>query len=323
MVKDLARAGFIWTLAATLFLAACLPAVPASAPAPAPPASVVPKADSAEQASFPMTVTDAAGRQVTLQKAPERIISLAPSNTEILFAIGLGDRIVGVTTYCDYPEEAKTKPKIGGTATVNLELVVAAAPDLVLGTNTHAKKIVPELESKGLTAIVLDPGNMEDVLTAITQVGQITGRTKEAEAVVGQMKARIKEIEGKVATAKTTPRVFWEVTRELVTPAPTSFIGDMIIRAGGSNVVKDTSIKWPRISQEVVIASDPEVIIIGDHTEQVTPQEISGRPGWRVLSAVKAGRLVPVNPDLVNRAGPRVVDGFEMVARAIHPEVFP
>lgn len=322
-MKSRSMVAFLSLLVGALLAAACLPAAPASSPPAATPASLGSKAAPAAQVVFPLTITDGAGRQVTIQKEPKRIVSLAPSNTEILFALGLGDSIVGVTTYCDYPEEAKTKPKIGGTATVNLELVVAAAPDLILGTNTHAKKIVPELESKGLTAVVLDPGKMDDVLAAMMLVGQLTGRTKEAEAVVGQMKAGIMELEGRVANARTSPRVFWEVTRELVTPAPSSFIGDMITRAGGSNIVKETSVKWPRISQEVVIASDPEVIIIGDHTEQVTPEEIAGRPGWKVLSAVKTGRMVAVNPDLVNRAGPRVVDGFEMVVRAIHPEVFP
>lgn len=305
----------LWPGGLCLLLAALLVGCAPAAPSPGP--------GVAQGETFPVTITDGAGRQVTVEREPQRIISLAPSNTEILFALGLGDKVVGVTTYCDYPEEAKAKPKIGGFATVNLELVVAAAPDLILASNVHAKKVVPELEAKGLTVVVMDPNEMEEVLANITQMGRLTGRDKEAEALVGQMGARIKEIEAKLATAKTSPRVFWEVSRELITAGPSSFIGDLIARAGGANIAKDTATKWPRLSQEVVIASDPEVIILDDHAAGVTPQEVAGRPGWQVMTAVKKGRVVPIQSDLVARAGPRIVEGFEMVARAIHPEVFP
>lgn len=291
-------------------LAGCVPAAPGQRP------------ETTGGDSFPLTITDDAGRQVTLEREPQRILSLAPSNTEILFALGLGDRVVGVTTYCNYPEEATAKPKIGGFSTVNLELVVAAAPDLILATNIHVQNVVPELEAKGLTVVVIEPNKMEDVLATINLVGRLTGRTKEAQALVGQMEARIKTIEAKLAIAKTSPRVFWETSRELVTAGPGSFIGDIIARAGGTNIAQDTSTKWPRLSQEVVIASDPEVIILDDHAAGVTPEEVAGRPGWQGITAVKQGRVVPIQSDLVARAGPRIVEGFEMVARAIHPEVF-
>ncbi|HLB13232.1 MAG TPA: cobalamin-binding protein [Dehalococcoidia bacterium] len=314
--------GVAWALAGTIILAACAPAPPASAPAPSAATSEASKAPAAAQASFPLTITDDAGRQVTVEQEPQRIVSLAPSNTEILFALGLGDKVVGVTTYCDYPEEAKAKPKIGSLISVDYETLLASAPDLILATTTQAKRIVPELEAKGLAVVVIDPTNLEDVLAKIRLVGRLTGRADEAQALVEKMDARVRETQAKLATAKTSPRVFWEVTRELISPGPSSFIGDMIVRAGGTNIVADTSIKWPRLSQEVIIASDPEVIIVGDHAEQVTPAEIAARPGWQTISAVKAGRMVPVDPNVVNRAGPRIVDGFELVARAIHPEVF-
>lgn len=305
-----------------LFLAACLPAAPAPLATPTTTTAAPPKATPAIQAGFPMAITDNAGRQVTVKQEPQRIISLAPSNTEILFALGLGDKIVGVTTYCDYPEEAKAKPKIGSLIAVDMEKIVAASPNLILASGLQAKQIVPALEGRGLTVVVIEPGNMGEVLAAIGMVGRITGRIGEAEKLVEQMQARIKDITNKVAASGTSPRVFWEISRELYTPGPSSFIGDMIAQAGGSNIVKDSSIKYPRLSQEVVIASDPEVIIVGDHTLQVTAEEIAGRPGWQGISAVKQGRMVPVDPDLVNRAGPRIVDGFEMAARAIHPEAF-
>ena len=314
--------GVAWALAGTIILAACAPAPPASAPAPPTSTPAAAGAPAAARASFPLTITDDAGRQVTVEQEPLRIVSLAPSNTEILFALGLGDKVVGVTTYCDYPEEAKAKPKIGSLISVDYETLLASAPDLILATTTQAKRIVPELEGKGLAVVVIDPTNLEDVLAKIRLVGRLTGRPDEAQALVEKMDARVRETQARLATAKTSPRVFWEVTRELISPGPSSFIGDMIVRAGGTNIVADTSIKWPRLSQEVIIASDPEVIIVGDHAEQVTPAEIAARPGWQTISAVKAGRMVPVDPNVVNRAGPRIVDGFELVARAIHPEVF-
>jgi iron complex transport system substrate-binding protein len=314
-------------LSLTLLIAGCVPAAtPAASPqTPTPGAALAQSTPtpSTEAASYPITITDDVGRQVTVARKPERIISLAPSNTEILFALGLGDRVVGVTKYADYPEEAKSKPKIGGFSTVNLELVVAATPDLILATGLHAKKVVPELESKGLTVVVLNPSTMDDVLENISLVGRLTGQVWEADALRTRMEAKIKEVEARLAKAKTSPRVFWEASREFYTAGPTSYIGDIIARAGGTNIATDTRTQWPRLSQEAIIASDPEVILLADHEAGVTPQEVAQRPGWQNITAVKKGRIVSMDSNLISRAGPRVVQGFEEVARAIHPEVFP
>ena len=180
-----------------------------------------------------ITVTDDAGRQVTLKGLPTRIVSLAPSNTEVLYALGLGDRVVGVTEYCDYPPEAKQKPKIGGFANIDLEKVIGLDPDLVLATSIHAKTVVSELEKRGITVVVVEPKNVDDVLAKIAFVGKLTGTSENANKLTTQLKSRIDAVTGKVATAKTKPRVFYEIDKTLFTPGPGSFIDDMITKAGG------------------------------------------------------------------------------------------
>lgn len=307
---------------AILLGVACAPAVPASAPVQPAATAATPKAAPAAQPSFPVTITDDAGRQVTVEREPQRIVSMAPSNTEILFAIGLGDKVVGVDQYSDYPPEALTREKIAGYATPNLEKVLSLAPDLVLATKIHAKTAVPSLEGHGLTVVVVDPANMDEVLEGILMVGKIGGGAAKAKALTGQIEERMRTIMAKAQASPRKVRVFFELSPQLHSVGPGSFIDDMIRRASGENIASDAKLPWPQLNQEVVLLKDPEVIVLSDHTAGESPEKVKARPGWAGVAAVKNDRVVTINPDLTNRPGPRVVEGLEALARAFYPEIF-
>ena len=296
-------------------LAALGPLAAACAPAPQPPSPPAP--------AFPVTVTDDDGQTVTIEREPQRLITLAPSNTEIVYALGIGDRLVAVSDYSDYPPEAAAKPKVGYIR-VDIERVIAYNPDLILATGAHRQQVTPQLRQRGLKVITLDPKNIDHVFDNILLVGRATGQTATAEKLVADLKARVRQIETKVRQAKTRPRVFFELDKSLFTVGPGSFIHDMIVRAGGENIAGDADRPYPQLSLEVLLQRDPEVIIITDIGPYggETPESVRARPGWQTISAVKNNRIVPINPDLVNRPGPRIVDGFEAIARALHPELF-
>jgi len=270
-----------------------------------------------------ITVTDDAGRQVTLKGLPTRIVSLAPSNTEVLYALGLGDRVVGVTEYCDYPPEAKQKPKIGGFANIDLEKVIGLDPDLVLATNIHAGAVVSELQKRGVTVVVVEPKNVDDVLAKIAFVGKLTGKSDNATRLTAQLKNRIDAVTAKVTAAKTKPRVFYEIDKSLYTVGPGSFIDDMITKAGGLNIAADAKGAYTQLSPEAIIAKDPQVILLGDINFGESPESVKARPGWANISAVKNGRVIPIaDENIVSRPGPRIVEGLELIARALYPELF-
>ncbi len=306
------RARGLWVFVILLF-AACAP--PAGAPAPQPTAAPAP--------AFPVTVTDDDGQTITIDQEPQRLISLAPSNTEIVYALGIGDRLVAVSDYSDYPPEAATKPKVGYIR-VDIERVIDYNPDLILATGAQRQQVTPQLRQRGLKVITLDPKNIEHVFDNIVLVGRATGQTAAAEKLVAELKARVQQTESRVRQARTRPRVFFELDKKLFTVGPGSFIHDLIVRAGGENIAGDADRPYPQLSLEVLLQRDPEVIIITDIGQYggETPESVRARPGWDSISAVKNNRIVPINPDLVNRPGPRIVDGFEAIARAIHPEAF-
>lgn len=298
--------------------ATSLPPTPTAIPPTATPVPPTPT-----PAAFPFTLTDDAGRTVTLKAAPQRIVSLAPSNTEVLYALGLGARVVGVTEFCNYPPEAKEKPKVGGFSKIDLERVVGLNPDLVLATNIHAKSIVPELEKRGITVVVVEPKNINDVLAKITFIGKLTGASDSAAKLTAQMQARIDAVTSKVATVKTKLRVFYEIDKSLYTPGPGSFIDDMITKAGGINIAADAKGSYVQLTPEAIIAKDPEVILLGDMLFGESPESVKARPGWANISAVKNGRIVPIpNEDVISRPGPRIVEGLELIARALYPDLF-
>lgn len=275
--------------------------------------------------AFPITLTDQMGREVTIEKLPERIISLAPSNTEILFTLGLEDRIVGVTDFCDYPEAAKSKEKIGGFSEPNIEKIISLQPDLILATSMH-QKAVEELEKLNVPSVVLDPKDFEDVFTSIEIIGKATGVDDKAAAVVGDLKARVKDIDDKVAklTADERPKVYYEIWPSPITTAgPGTFVNDIIQRAGGENIAKDAKKAYPQYSQEMIVAKNPDIIIFSHHgSSNQSAEDILNRQGWESIEAIKNNKVFYLEENLVQRATPRLVDGLEQLAEMMHPELF-
>ena len=286
-----------------------------------------PKPPPAEEAvSFPIEITDQLGRVVKLEKIPERIISLAPSNTEILFALGLADKLVAVTDYCDYPPEAKEKPSIGGFSTPNIEKVVALSPDLILAAQIQRKKIIPVLEGKGLTILALDPKTLDEVLESITLVGEVTGKGEEASQLVTEMRNRIKAVTDKTDSLPEAqrPRVFYITWHDpLMTPGSDTRHNELIRMAGGTNTARDLT-GYAAISLEAVIKADPQVIIagVGMGSGKDSPfQYVRTEPRLRNVDARINNRVYSIDVDLAGRPGPRIVDALEKFAEFIHPEL--
>jgi len=274
---------------------------------------------------FPMRITDDLGRQVTIKEAPQRIVSLAPAITETLFALGLSDKVVGVTNYCDYPAEAKTKPKVGGFSTPSAELVVAAKPDLVLATTIN-ENYVPQLEQAGLTVVTIESLNLAQVLENIRLIGQVTGASEAANNLTADMQKRIDSITTKVSVLpdEQKPAVYFEIWPDpLTTGGSKSFVNSLITMAGGKNIAGDVELDWVNLSPEMVLARDPKVAILCHHGSSLqTVEDFKSRKGWGQVSAIKNNRIGLVSDEnTVVRTGPRVVEGFEYMARLIHPDL--
>jgi len=267
----------------------------------------------------PITLDDDKGRTVTFEEVPQRIVSVAPSNTEILFALGLGDRIVGVTDFCDYPEEALDKPKIGDVVPFDLERVVAAEPDIVLATSLHYPDGVAALEGVGVTVFVLAPETLDEVMDNIAVVGEITGKSEQAASLIAGLRERIEAITDKTQplTDVERPGVLFVIWHDpLFVAGSGTFAHDLIIKAGGGNLAYDLP-DWPMIDLETVIARDPQVIIA---THGAGP--VADEPRLAVTRAMAEDRLYVVLDSPFVRPGPRLVDALEELARLLQPELF-
>jgi len=282
----------------------------------------------ADEAAPPtIEITDQLGRTVKLDRTPLRIISLAPSNTEILFALGLGDKVVGVSDYCNYPPEAQKKPSIGGFSTPNIEEVVALSPDLILATSIHEKRVIPQLEGKGLTVFALDPRTIDEVLESITLIGEVTGKREEASGLVAEMRNRIKAVTNKSDNLSETekPRVFYAVWHDpLKTAGSDTRHHELIRMAGGINIAQDLT-GYAAITLEAIIEANPQVIIasVGMGTGEDLPlQFVKTEERLRNMDARISNRIYDVDVDLVGRPGPRIVAALEKFAEFIHPELF-
>ena len=307
-----------------LALAACAPQALPPAPPPTQ-ASVTTPAP----ASFPLAVTDDLGRKVTFGAAPRRIVSLAPSNTEILFAVGAGDQVVGLTKYCNYPPEAGAgRTAIGGfTAnSISVEKILALQPDLVVAAGNSQKPVIEALEQTHVMVVALDAQDLDGIYKNIFLAGQITGHTSQAGALVDQMKRRVAAVSDKVKTIPTGERlrVFYEVWDEPLTAAgPTTFIHQVIELAGGSNIFADVKEQYPQVSPEVVIERNPDVILgPSSHGSALVASKIAARPGWQPIEALQKERIAIVDGDIISRAGPRIVDALESVAQLLYPDRF-
>ncbi len=325
------------TLLLALLLAGCGPArsaTPTEAPVSVSPTGTMstelPATEAviaAPTASMEIKLTDGLGRPVVLKEAAQRVISLAPSNTEILFAIGAGEQMVGRDDYSDYPEAAKNVASIGSAFDeLNTELIVSMKPDLVLAAEINKPEQVKALEDLGLTVYYLkNPTTLEEMYTNLEIVAQLTGRESEAAAAIEALKARVAAVDKKIMPLSSRVSVFYEIDgtdpAKPFTAGKGTFITLLIERAGGDNIASDID-GYPQLSLEQVVAADPAFIILGDSKFGATPESIAQRPGWANLSAVKSGQVVPFNDDLLSRPGPRMVDGLEEMAKLLRPELF-
>lgn len=274
-----------------------------------------------------LTFTDGLGREVKLNGPAQRIVSLAPSNTEILFAIGAGEQVVGRDALSDFPEEAKAATDIGMTFdALNTELIVSLKPDLVLLAEINPSEQVKQLEDLGLNVYYLkNPLTLEEMYGNLEIVAQLTGHEEEAATLIESLKARVAAVDEKIAPISSRFSVFYELDAtdpaKPFTAGKGTFITQLIERAGGYNIASDLE-GYPQMSLEQVVAEDPAFIILGDARYGVSAETIAQRPGWENLTAVKSGNIHAFNDDLVSRPGPRLVDALEELAKLLRPELF-
>lgn len=273
---------------------------------------------------YPVTVTDDAGETLTLDHAPQRIVSMSPSETEILFALGLGDRIVAVSDYDNYPAEALDKPKIGGTWDPNVEAVLSHEPDLVIGGMSMMKESYEQFRSLGLPIYVARPKTLDAVMETILTFGTLTDTRERAEAIVSGMREDIRLVTEAAATIPEGERkkVYVEFAPGW-TVGSGEFLDELIRIAGGINVAGEQT-GWVQVSEEHVVASNPDVILyaadlIDYDTGKPLEELIRNRSGWGDVTAILENRLVPLNEDIVSRTGPRITQALRQVAEAIYP----
>lgn len=266
--------------------------------------------------------TDGRGRLVTVVSHPQRIISLAPNITETLFALGLDDRIVGVTTYCDFPAAARAKEKVGDTIHPNLERIISLKPDLVLiSTASQLENLTRQLDQLQVPVYVTDPRRVEEVVTSIRALGEVTGVAERGAEIAAGMERRIHEVQQRTKELN-RPSVFYVLqTGPLITAGRDTFINDLIDLAGGHSISAEEAAAYPQFSRETVVARAPDVIIApASHGSELVSEEVLRRD-FATTPAVRHNRIARVNADLIDRPGPRIVEGLEQLARAIHPEV--
>jgi len=264
-------------------------------------------------------VVDDLGRLVAINGTPQRIISLAPSNTEILFALGLADKVVGVTMYCDYPPEAQEKEKVGDYYGPDIEKIIALEPDLILATDFHRFDLIPALEEQGYAVFAVAPQTLEDVLGSIQMIGQITDKEAEALELVNGMRSTIDEIEEQTSELEEQPRVFYMTWHDPVwTIGRNTWIDDFINAAGGVNIFSQYFESGAMVEIEWVVFLNPEIIITSEWSYDwaINASELAS------TNASQTGRIYTLDDDLIQRPGPRLTQGLEWFAHFIHPEMF-
>jgi len=263
-------------------------------------------------------ITDDLGRRVRLPERVTSAVSLAPNLTEIVFAVGAGERLVGATSFCDYPEEAKRIRRIGDTLAPNIENIIALKPQIVLvSTASQMENFTKTLDAQGIAYFVTNPNSLDDIYKTIYQIGEIFRREERAYQIVDELKKRVADVEAVTGSAANV-KVFVQIDKNsLYTVGRDSFITDLISRAGGESLTGDVATAYPKISKETALALNPERIILSESENNLEPNEVFANS-----PAVKNGKVFRIEADLLSRPGPRVVDGLERLARALHPESF-
>lgn len=316
----------IWQLGLTAFLAVFLLAACGTATTPdKPKVDGTPEAE-VVKAEFPLTLTDSVGNDITLETAPATIVSMVPSNTEILFELGLGDAIVGVNDYDDYPAEALKKEKIGGQD-FNVEKIVSMNPEIVFAHESglgKGKEGLQQIRDAGIPVFVVkNAANFEETYTTIETIGQATGKTVEAEKIITDMKAKVEEVLAKLVTVDNKKTVFVETSPEpnIYTPGKNTFMDQMLEMIGAENIAADQE-DWFMIAPEEIINRNPDVIIVLYDYIETAVADVYARPGFDTITAIKEKAVVQVKENITSRTGPRLAEGLEEIAKAIYPEAF-
>jgi iron complex transport system substrate-binding protein len=290
---------------------------------PATPSTTPATSASATAPTVTPRATDDRGKTLQLRKPAERIVSLSPAATEIVFALGAGQKLVAVDDFSDFPSEVAGLPHLGGLR-ISAESVLAQNPDLILLPSYLDANTV--LDQTGAPIFVLEPVDLEGVYRNIDSIGALLDRVTAAQTLVADMRTRIQAIAARARTAPIRPRVLHEIDSvnptQIFVAGPRNFVDAMISTAGGVNVAADANNAFPQLQPEEIIRRNPEVIVLADAKYGVTLQSVSSRPGWSAIVAVQRGAVYPIDDDLVSRPGPRLVIAFEQYARLLHPELF-
>jgi iron complex transport system substrate-binding protein len=301
-----------------------VPSVPGQQPGEkAPSAKAAPEAASPKNAHAYREVTDETGRTVRLLQPVGRIVSLAPNLTETIYALGLQDRLVGDTDYCDYPVEAQKKPKVGGTINPSIEQVAALRPDVVLMASINRFETVRALDDLNIPVYETDPHNVQEILASTIKLADVLGVAENGVAVAGEMQQRLAELQRRLGDHPARRVLFVVWAEPLISIGKNTFIADALRKAGAVSIV-DTTQDWPKVSLEEIVRLQPEFLVFTVQNDEKAPDllTLSALPGWRSLDAVRNHRFVIVS-DAVNRPAPRIVSAIEDMARQLHPEAFP
>lgn len=281
----------------------------------------------ATNGSFPVTITDDANREVTIEEAPETIVSIQASNTEIAFALGLGEKIIGVSDYDNYPAETADIQKVGAQD-INAELVLTMMPDMALVTDYHYSthpQVLEQFEQAGIDVVVVGGAeSFADTYDNIAMIGQATGTTDEAEEIIADMKERLEVIKDKAASITEKKRVWVEVSPapDIFTTGKNTFMHEMLESINATNVAEEHE-GWVKLNEEEIVQLNPDVIITTYGYYMEDPKsEVLAREGWVEVPAIKNGNVFDVDSDTVTRPGPRLIEGVESLAKFIYPETF-
>jgi len=277
-----------------------------------------------QKTTYPLTITDNSGEKVTISKEPQRIISLVPSHTETLFALGLEGNVVAVTQFDNYPTEVQKKVEysFADSLNPNTEQIVALKPDLII-LGAHSPQLIEQLRKLNIPVVKFDPQNLQSVYKTIEDLGQITNNNGKATEIVNGMKTKEQEIAKKVATIKDSDkkRIFVAVSADYFTPGKGTFMDELVQKAGGINIVTDQG--WVQLNEEKIIQKNPQVILTTyGYYDKNAVATILAKKNWSQVAAIQGKQVIDLNSDMVTRPGPRIVDGLEMIAKAIYPELF-
>jgi iron complex transport system substrate-binding protein len=265
---------------------------------------------------------DMVGRELRLPTSPQRIISLVPSVTEVIFALGGEEKLVGVTDYCDFPPAAKQKPKVGSMLSPSLEVIVSSRPDVVIATDSgNRKETMAEIERLGIPVFIVNPNSLQELMIAIGKLGELTGRDAAVSPLIAGLTRRIDAVASAVRSYP-RPKVLYVLWPDpLIVPGRGSHLSELIELAGGTSVTSDDPQAHPRYSLEAAIVKAPEVIVLASHSNGVAPHS-RWRWGSLAVPAAQSGRIYTVDGSILHRVAPRLIDGLEQLARLLHPEAF-